>query len=81
MEVEEQPFEHAVGQRETLVLKPSANRKPESISISIRPNIIKIYRPSDDQEDTNTPDTSNEDVSGEETNENAEPQGTEEKES
>ena len=80
VEVEEQPFKHAVGQRETLVLKPSANSKPKGIPVSIWLNIVKFHRPSDDQEDTNTPDTSNEDVSGEETNENAEPQGTEEEE-
>jgi hypothetical protein len=73
VEVEEQPFKHAVRQREILVFKPSANRKPEGIPISILLNIVKFHGPSDDQEDANTPDTSYEDVSGEETDENAEP--------
>jgi len=80
MEVEKQPFEHAVGQGETLVLEPSANRKPGGMPISVRLNIVKSNRPSDDQENPNTPDTSNEDVSRKETNEDAEPQGTKEKE-
>jgi len=80
VEVEEQPFKHAVGQGETLVLKPSANRKPKGIPISIQLNIVKSHRPSDDQENPNTPDTSNEDVSRKETDEDAELQGTKEKE-
>lgn len=80
MKVEEQPFEHAVRQRETLVLKPGANCEPEGLPISIRLNIVKFHRPSDDQENSNTPDTSNKDVSGKETNEDAEPQCPKEKE-
>lgn len=35
MYVEEQPFEHVVGQREAFVLKPSANRKSEGMPISL----------------------------------------------
>ena len=73
MKVEKQPFEHAVGPRETLFLEPSTNRKPEGVPVSFWPNIVELHGPGNDQEDTNTPDTSNEDVPGEETNKNAEP--------
>lgn len=74
MEVEEQPLECAVGQRELIVLKPSANRKPEGRHISVLDwTSSKAHRPGSNEEDADAPDTSNEDVSGEETNEDTEP--------
>jgi len=41
VEVKEQPFEHVIGQRKTLVLKSSANCKPEGIPISIWLDIVR----------------------------------------
>lgn len=80
VEVEEQPLEHGVGQRKILILESSADHKSEGVAISIRLNTVKFHRPSNNEEDANTPNTSYEDVSGEKPDQDTEPQGTEEKE-